>query len=201
MYGPTEATVTDTWTVGPSGPRRDPRRAAAQLYRRHPEPGPAPRPSRRGEMGEIGHRRDRAGPRVRQPGEPTAKVFIPDFLGCRTTPPRIYRTGDLGRINAPGTIEYLGASTSQVKIRGYRIELHRDRIGAAPGPRHRPGRRRELPVAGPVLREGPPAPRPGTGVDPRGVRAPDGDGARRAAAGPPGRRRARAAGDPLRHRP
>src|SRR5271157_1056418 len=36
---------------------------------------------------------------------------------------RIYRTGDLGRINERGEIEYHGRIDAQVKIRGYRIEL------------------------------------------------------------------------------
>ena len=36
---------------------------------------------------------------------------------------RIYRTGDLGRINEDGEIEYHGRIDTQVKIRGYRIEL------------------------------------------------------------------------------
>jgi amino acid adenylation domain-containing protein len=36
---------------------------------------------------------------------------------------RIYRSGDLGRWLANGTIEYLGRIDDQVKIRGYRIEL------------------------------------------------------------------------------
>ncbi|MDC1162579.1 AMP-binding protein, partial [Tenacibaculum sp.] len=36
---------------------------------------------------------------------------------------RLYKSGDLGRWLADGTIEYIGRKDDQVKIRGYRIEL------------------------------------------------------------------------------
>ena len=54
----------------------------------------------------------------------TAAAFVPDFAGLPDNPSgRIYRTGDLGRINAAGEVEHHGRIDSQVKIRGYRIEL------------------------------------------------------------------------------
>ena len=54
----------------------------------------------------------------------TAAKFIPDFLGIPNNPSkRIYRTGDLGRINSDREVEYQGRIDTQVKVRGYRIEL------------------------------------------------------------------------------
>lgn len=53
--------------------------------------------------------------------ELTAEKFIPDpFSGAANA--RCYRTGDLGRFRADGTIEFLGRLDHQVKIRGHRIE-------------------------------------------------------------------------------
>ncbi|WP_084701211.1 non-ribosomal peptide synthetase [Streptacidiphilus anmyonensis] len=51
----------------------------------------------------------------------TAASFVPDPFG----PPgaRLFRTGDLGRHRADGSVEYLGRRDSQVKLRGLRIEL------------------------------------------------------------------------------
>lgn len=54
----------------------------------------------------------------------TAQKFIPDFLNIQDNPSRrIYRTGDLGRINENQEVEFHGRIDTQVKIRGYRIEL------------------------------------------------------------------------------
>jgi len=56
--------------------------------------------------------------------ELTDQKFIHDFIGLPNNPRgRIYRTGDLGRVNDKGEIEYHGRIDTQVKIRGYRIEL------------------------------------------------------------------------------
>jgi len=54
--------------------------------------------------------------------ELTAERFLKDPFS--TDPQaRMYKTGDLGRWKADGTIEYLGRNDHQVKIRGFRIEL------------------------------------------------------------------------------
>ena len=54
--------------------------------------------------------------------ELTAERFIQDPF---STDPRarLYKTGDLGRWGADGSIDYLGRNDRQVKIRGFRIEL------------------------------------------------------------------------------
>src|SRR5262249_39445273 len=50
---------------------------------------------------------------------------VRDSLNIQNNPSgRIYRTGDLGRIDENGEIEYRGRIDTQVKIRGYRIELN-----------------------------------------------------------------------------
>ena len=54
--------------------------------------------------------------------ELTAERFIADPFSAEAQA-RMYKTGDLGRWRADGTIEYLGRNDHQVKIRGFRIEL------------------------------------------------------------------------------
>jgi amino acid adenylation domain-containing protein len=54
--------------------------------------------------------------------ELTAQRFIDDPFSADPQA-RMYKTGDLGRWQPDGTIEYLGRNDDQVKIRGYRIEL------------------------------------------------------------------------------
>ncbi|MBD8529925.1 MULTISPECIES: non-ribosomal peptide synthetase [unclassified Massilia] len=52
----------------------------------------------------------------------TAERFRPDPFSA-VPGARLYRSGDLGRFMADGSIEYLGRNDHQVKIRGFRIEL------------------------------------------------------------------------------
>src|SRR6185312_13427806 len=54
--------------------------------------------------------------------ELTEQRFVTDPFSAEPKG-RMYKTGDLGRWRADGTIEYLGRNDEQVKIRGFRIEL------------------------------------------------------------------------------
>ncbi|MDO7929923.1 amino acid adenylation domain-containing protein [Pseudomonas sp. KFB-139] len=54
--------------------------------------------------------------------ELTAKAFLDDPFSPGEGA-LLYRTGDSGRWQADGTLDYLGRTDNQVKVRGYRIEL------------------------------------------------------------------------------
>ncbi len=122
-YGPTEATVTATVTalrpgtpvtIGVPLPTYSIVILSADENRALP----------RGDTGEIGIAGICLAPGYLGREDLTEKAFIDDFLNIPNNPSeRIYRTGDLGRVNAEGQIEYLGRIDTQVKIRGYRIEL------------------------------------------------------------------------------
>jgi non-ribosomal peptide synthetase-like protein len=122
-YGPTEATVTATVkqltpgkpvTIGTPMP-------TYSIVILDPE---TDRAVPANELGEIGIAGIGLAAGYLNRDELTEKKFIPDFLHIPNNPSkRIYRTGDLGRINSDGEIEFLGRIDTQVNIRGYRIEL------------------------------------------------------------------------------
>ena len=51
----------------------------------------------------------------------TARSFVPDPF--RAEGSRLYLTGDLGRWNSAGELEFLGRTDNQVKVHGHRVEL------------------------------------------------------------------------------
>ncbi|MDQ4009448.1 MAG: amino acid adenylation domain-containing protein [Actinomycetota bacterium] len=124
VYGPTEATVTATWTsVHPDRPVTIgvplPTYSAVILDPAGEEKALLP-----GEVGEIGIAGIGLARGYLNRDDLTDRAFIRDFVGIDNNPSgRIYRTGDLGRINDNGEIEYHGRIDTQVKIRGYRVEL------------------------------------------------------------------------------
>jgi len=121
LYGPTETTLTKTYHRLTSADA-----AAASVPIGRPMPGVAVRvvedggrvcaPGESGEillvteLGSIGYIGD---------PEATAQRFTIDPLGTGTP---AYRTGDIGRLNSSGELEFLGRRDNQVKIRGVRIE-------------------------------------------------------------------------------
>ena len=122
-YGPTEATVTATLTelhpdkpVTIGGPLPT---YSIVILDPHKDEALSP-----GEMGEIGIAGIGLAAGYLNRDDLTQKKFIPDFLQIPNNPSgRIYRTGDLGRINDQDEVEFHGRIDTQVKIRGYRIEL------------------------------------------------------------------------------
>ncbi|MFI0712158.1 amino acid adenylation domain-containing protein [Streptomyces inhibens] len=120
MYGPTETTLFAThhpMTEAPRGsvPLGRPLDGMAAYVL---DDGLMPTPA--GEAGELyvagaGVARGYLG----RPG-PTAEHFLADPYGPRGT--RMYRTGDIARLNTNGELEFLGRAGNQVKVRGFRIE-------------------------------------------------------------------------------
>ncbi|MGY6120420.1 amino acid adenylation domain-containing protein (plasmid) [Paraburkholderia strydomiana] len=123
LYGPTETTVAALY-----------RRTGADDARQvtvpigHPYPGRTARvfdafgdEAPVGGLGELCI----GGPTVARgyPGRAalTAERFVPDPYGEPGA--RVYRSGDLCRLRADGTVEFLGRLDQQVKLRGQRIEL------------------------------------------------------------------------------
>ncbi len=121
-YGPTETTVIATCAdLVPGRPVTIGR--AISGYQVHLLDD-ALRPVRRGETGEIWIGGAGVARGYVNLPEQTAARFLEDpFAPVDEPDARIYRTGDLGRLDGEGNIEFHGRADSQVKIRGFRVEL------------------------------------------------------------------------------
>ncbi len=119
-YGPTEATVTATWTeLAPDRPVTIGKPLPGYrvwIVDDGLEPAPA------GTEGELLIGGPGVGRGYLNQPELTAEKFI-DWPAGAGDAQRVYRTGDMGRINPDGEIEFLGRIDTQVKIRGFRVEL------------------------------------------------------------------------------
>ncbi|MGA5354635.1 MULTISPECIES: non-ribosomal peptide synthetase [Streptomyces] len=121
VYGLTECTVSSTFYTGllPADaeevPLGTPLRDVEISVRRDGRPVP------QGESGEI----HIGGPLLARgflgDEAATARRFVHDPLSADPGA-RVYRTGDLGRIDADGYLVFLGRLDDQVKIRGHRLE-------------------------------------------------------------------------------
>ncbi|HEX2327661.1 MAG TPA: amino acid adenylation domain-containing protein [Candidatus Angelobacter sp.] len=123
LYGPTEAAVDVTSWTCPAGqtPATIPIGrpvANTQMYVLGPEGEPVPAGMKGGLF--IGGVQVARGYLERP--DLTAQRFVPDPFTSRAGA-RMYDTGDIGRWQHDGTIEFLGRNDHQVKIRGMRIEL------------------------------------------------------------------------------
>ncbi|HEX8613864.1 MAG TPA: amino acid adenylation domain-containing protein [Telluria sp.] len=123
LYGPTEAAIDVTaWHCkGSDLPDNIPlgrpvANTAIYLLDRHGEPVPA------GVAGEIHIGGVQVARGYLHRDDLTGQRFVADpFVGKPGA--RMYKTGDLGRWLADGTVQFLGRNDYQVKIRGQRIEL------------------------------------------------------------------------------
>jgi amino acid adenylation domain-containing protein len=133
-YGPTEATV---WSTvhrcdSPVGERPVPIGrpvANTQNYVLDPQLQPVPV----GVTGELYIGGDGVARGYLNHPDLTAERFIPNPFSMKPGA-RLYKTGDLARFLADGTIEYAGRDDFQVKIRGYRIELAEIELALAQHP-------------------------------------------------------------------
>jgi len=116
-YGPTETTVIATWAdVCPGRPVTIGRPLPGySVYVLDDRLQPVPP----GETGEICI----AGAGVARGYRGLLDETRARFVACGERRRRMYRSGDLGRINSAGNLEFMGRADEQVKLRGLRVEL------------------------------------------------------------------------------
>jgi amino acid adenylation domain-containing protein len=125
LYGPTEATIASSYYTVPNCPENE--RASIPI-------GTACEgeellvlnfdlePALPGELGELYIGGVGLSPGYWRDPEKTGVAFLPN-PGSSNHSDRIYRTGDLAKVDEQGLVHFLGRSDSQIKSRGYRIEL------------------------------------------------------------------------------
>jgi amino acid adenylation domain-containing protein len=115
-YGPTETTVYSTASRVRASDRITIGRPIANTRVLVVGAGDALAPI--GGVGEICIAGDGVATGYHRRDELTAAKFVASIDGAG----RMYRTGDIGRWLADGTLEHLGRADGQIKLRGYRIE-------------------------------------------------------------------------------
>jgi amino acid adenylation domain-containing protein len=122
VYGPTEATVFQSWHRCPPGAPGEPptvgRPLANLRYHVYDEQG---RPVGPGTVGELYVGGTGVGRGYLGRPELDAERFVADPSDPRPGA-RLYRTGDLVSHRPDGTLDFRGRADRQVKIRGFRIE-------------------------------------------------------------------------------
>jgi amino acid adenylation domain-containing protein len=125
LYGPTETTIASSYYDVPRCPGDEREETpigqgcdGEELLVLDPELRRLPP----GEVGDLYIRGPGLSPGYWRDPERTAAAFMPDPFSDRSGD-RIYRTGDLAKLDDHGRIVLLGRADTQVKSRGYRIEL------------------------------------------------------------------------------
>ena len=125
LYGPTEATIASSYYTVPKLPASETEPISIGVACEGEELMVLTeelKPSPVGEIGELYIAGAGLSPGYWQDKDKTDAVFLPDPRPGREGS-RIYRTGDLGKVDEKGLFYCLGRVDSQIKSRGYRIEL------------------------------------------------------------------------------